>query len=250
MTADAATAAVGLRRRDLFAAEVTKIVTHPVTWLAIAATLVLNTGLDAAAATDAVRIGAGDGAVALSELGGVLMAPVYVFVLVAVFAAGSEYHNGQLRVTFTAVPDRLRLYAAKLAALLAVTVPAAVAVVTPGRLALLLGEASTPDIAVELLRWYAVYVVLPVIGFGLAIVTRNVVAPPTLLVLAPVLVATGVFQVPEVIRLLPHEASLSLVGTPAYSVTELHPGAAAAVLAGWGVLAAAAGGYCLFRRDA
>ncbi|MEY9211675.1 hypothetical protein NI17_009275 [Thermobifida halotolerans] len=83
---------------------------------------------------------------ALSDLDGVMMAPVHVFVCVA---AGSGYHHGQPRVTLAAVPGRLRLYTAKLAGLLAMTVPNAVAVATP---AVVPQEASAP-IAVELLRW-------------------------------------------------------------------------------------------------
>ncbi|WP_234401948.1 hypothetical protein, partial [Thermobifida halotolerans] len=68
---------------------------------------------------------------------------------VAVFAAASGYHHGQSRVALAAVPGWLRLYTAKLAGLLAVTVPNAVAVATP---AVVPQEASAP-IAVELLRW-------------------------------------------------------------------------------------------------
>lgn len=239
-----------IRRRDLVAAEVTKILTHPATLIAMGITLLLNTALGVVHAAGLVRLGVGGRLVPLSELGTLMFAPVYVFLVVPVHAAGSEYQSGQIRVTLAAVPNRGALAFAKLAALLAVTIPAALLVFVPGRLSITISDGTNAaGILLDLGRWTAAYTLMALVPYGLAGLLRSTIAPLAILILIPVLIATGVFQVPEVIRLLPDQLSLSLLGTPQYPVTELPPDIAAATLTTWALLLTMAYGFALDRRD-
>jgi ABC-2 type transport system permease protein len=244
--------APSIRFRDVHRAEVTKIMTHPATWIAFGTAGILNTGLGILDSTEVIRIAAGDRIVRLSDLGSVLLAPVYAFVITAVFAAGSEYQNGQLRVTLAAAPARGRLLVAKLAALLTVIVPAALIATAPGRLISALTLDQVPDagsIISDVLSWCVVYTVLSIVAFGLGILLRGVAAPLALMTLIPLLAWTGVFQLPEIIRLLPHDASLSLLGLPASAATELSPHLAGLTLLAWTVIATVAAATVFTRRD-
>jgi ABC-2 type transport system permease protein len=241
-----------IRWADVLRAEVTKIITYPTTVLAVVVVFSLNTAFGVLIATDAVRIAAGDRIVRLGDLGGVLLTPAYAFVLIAVFAAGTEYQGGQLRVTLAAVPGRARLLAGKLSALLIVVVPAAVVCVLPGRLIAASGgqpPSSPGSLVAALSGWVMVYTALSIIAFGLGVLMKSVVAPVALLTLVPLLAWTGVFQLPEVVRMLPHDASLSLLGTPTSPATTLTPGVAGAVLVLWCLAAALAACIALARRD-
>ncbi|MEU8234381.1 hypothetical protein AB0C12_32745 [Actinoplanes sp. NPDC048967] len=117
----------------LLAAELAKIRTLPAVWIALTAALAANGGLGVLAASDAVRVAGPDGPVPVARLGAPLLAPVYVFVAIAVCAAGSEFRGGQVRVSLLAVPRRTRLFAAKSAVCALVSVLAAVLVVLPSR---------------------------------------------------------------------------------------------------------------------
>lgn len=241
-----------IRPRDVLTAEITKITTYPSTILAAAATMALNTTLGALIATDAIRIASGGRLVHLAQLGSILLAPVYVFALIAVFAAGTEYQGGQLRVTLAAVPDRSRLMTAKMLALLLVTLPTAIVCVLPGRLLAALGSSTPPSpqaVALDAARWIAAYLAFSIIAFGLTLLLRNVIAPVALLTLIPLLAWTGVFQLPELIRLLPHDAGLSLLGSPASTATELPPAVAGTALLGWCLLTTLSAGAVLAYRD-
>ncbi|MFG1700605.1 ABC transporter [Nonomuraea sp. NPDC049309] len=239
-----------IRRRDLVAAEVTKILTHPATLIAAGITLLLNTALGVVHAADLVRLGIGGRLVPLSELGTVVFAPIYVFLVLPVYAAGSEYQSGQIRLTLAAVPDRVALALAKLAALLTVTVPAALIVLAPARLSITIADGTdAAGIVLDLGRWLVAYTLMAIVAYGLAGLLRSTITPLAILVLIPVLIATGVFQVPEIIRLLPDQLSLSLLGTPAYAVTELPPAEAGAALTVWALLLAVAYSLALARRD-
>lgn len=240
------------RLRDVLAAEIDKIATYPSTILAGVGTLVINTTLGALIATDAVRISVGGRLVHLAQLGGVLLAPVYVFALIAVFAAGTEYQGGQLRVTLTAMPNRVRLLTGKLLALLLVTLPAAILCVLPGRLFAALGTSqalSLQALAVDAARWVGIYLAFSIIAYGLALLLRNVIAPVAFLTLVPAIAWTGVFQLPELIRLLPHDASLSLLDMPASPATELPPSVAGLALLGWCFALTTSASLALARRD-
>jgi ABC-2 type transport system permease protein len=228
--------------RATFGAELTKIRTLPVVWLAVATATVANTVLGIVVATDAFRVGTAGGAEPVERLGTLMLAPVYAFVALPVFAAGSEYRSGQLRVTLAAVPRRGELFSAKLAAAALCTVVCSVVAVLP----LYVVKHSPGD----MLRWLAVYVVLGLIGFGFAVVTRSAVIPLAVLFAVPVIASPALQREwPGLVRLLPHEAGLSLLGKPTAADTALPATAAACVLGCWLVVFLTLAGIGLTRRD-
>lgn len=119
---------------NLVRAELTKIVTHPVIPRVLLTLLVVNTALCALAVADNFRLSGSQGPVRLSDLGGVMFAPVYLFLVIPAYAAANEFISGQYRITLTAMPDRRRLVTAKLLSLGLVMGPAAVLSLLPGRL--------------------------------------------------------------------------------------------------------------------
>ncbi len=245
-----APAPLTLRLRDVARAEVTKITTHPATLVGIAMAFTANLAFAVIAATEVIRFGLGAEPAPLDAFPSVMFAPIYGFLIMAAYAAGSEYPSGQHRVTLTATPRRGRLVAAKWSAMAVVTIPTALLVVVPARLILSLHARLDPAYAVlDLGRWLLVYFLMSAIAFGLAGLTRNTTTSLTVLILIPILVATGVFQWPQGIKYLPDQAAMSLLGTPAYDVTELPPGPAALVLTGWAVVAIVAYTTALIRRD-
>jgi ABC-2 type transport system permease protein len=240
----------GIRPRDLLTAELTKIRTMPAAWLAAAGALLANTLLGLLAATDVVRLAGRDGHVAIAELGTVLLAPAYLLAVLPVLAAGNEYRGGQLRVSLAAVPERGRYFTAKLLATTAVTAVAAVCVVAPGYLVQHALADGVPAALGGILARSAGYLLLGLIGFGLAVLTRTIVTPLAVLSCAPVLVATTLGGiVPGLVRLLPHEAALSFLGMPASPELTIDPAAGLLVLVGWAVLAVGAAWTAVTRRD-
>lgn len=242
----ARTGEVGLR--DGVRAELTKLRTLPVVWAALAGVVAVNTALGVVVAADALRIaGADGGGVPIERFGTLLLAPVYLFLVIPVFASGSEYRNGQLRVTLAATPRRGELFAAKLVVTTAAVLVAAVVALVPGHLARHAGAGAATD---ELLLRIAVYAALGLIGFGFGFVAKGVAAPLAVLFALPVAVSPALRGgFPEVVRFLPHEVSLSLLGAPASPDTGLAPGVAAVVLAAWVVVSLVAGVVSLVRRD-
>lgn len=240
-----------IRARDVVAAEVTKIVTHPATPIALTLAAIANLGL---AIIDAIGVSfytsPGEGPASLSSFGSVVFAPVYAFLVLPVYAAGSEYHGGQLRITLTATPKRRALVTAKLIAMITVVLPAVLVTLVPARLTIGISDGLNPgELLLDLSRWIAVYLLMSLIAFGIAGLLRSTIAPLTILVLVPVFVGTGILQWPEGIRFLPDQASMSLLGTPAYEVAELAPGVAALALIAWASLAVGAFAVSLVRRD-
>ena len=240
--------------RDLLPAELIKIRTLPAIWIALAVACVANTLLGIVAATDAVRIAGPDGPAPITEHGTLMLAPVYAFAAVAVFAAGSEYRGGQLRISLLAAPDRDRLFAAKLAASAAVCLPTAVAALLPGHVARYAGAVADGRlgigrVAVDLVALVAVYLLVGLIGHGFAIAARTVVTPLVALFGTPVLVAPILRAVlPEPVAFLPHEAALSLLGVPA-DPAALGRAAGLLVLTGWAVLFLGTAWALFTRRD-
>ncbi len=238
--------------RSACAAELTKIRTLPAVWVALGLTVVANTVLGVLAATDAVRVASADGEVAVGELGTLMLAPVYLFIAIAVFAAGSEYRGGQLRVSLAAVPNRTRWFGAKLATSATVTLVAAVPAVLPG---LLVQRGAAGDLAsgrtgTDLLALLTGYLLLSMVGFGFAVLARTFVTPLAVLFILPILVSTtlgGLF--PKVIRLLPHEATLSMLGRAADPATALNRGAGLLVITGWALLFVGTAWALAVRRD-
>ncbi|MFW5418472.1 ABC transporter [Nocardiopsis sp. CNT-189] len=241
-----------IRRRDVIAAEAVKIATDPIAIALLAAAAAVNTLLaviDASGTT--FYTGGAREPSTLSSFGTLMLAPVYAFLVLPVYAAAGEYRGGQLRMSLTATPDRRVLLLGKVAAMIAAALAAAVIALAPARL--IIGVSAGPGaggLLLDLGRWVAVYVLMSAVAFGLAGLLRSAIAPLGILVTLPVVVATGVLQWPAGLRFLPDQAALSLVGTPAYDVHELPPGTAALTLALWALLSLAGYGAALIRRDA
>lgn len=225
------------------AAELTKIRTLPATWLAAAAAMVANTVLGLLAAGDVVRVGSQDGSVAIGGLGTVMLAPAYIFATVAVLAAGSEHSAGQLRVSLLAVPARARLFATKLAVTAVASLVGAAVVILPGYLI------QHGTAAAGLVALVTAYLLLALVGFSLAVLSRTVVTPLALLFVAAVLVAPTLRgALPEVVRYLPHDAALSLVGM-ADDPGALDRLGGLSVLTAWSAVSVAVAAAVYIRRD-
>lgn len=240
-----------IRVRDVVISETTKIVTHPASILALGLALAANTLLAIIAATDVVRFGASDGAAApLSAFPAVMFAPIYAFLVLPVYAAASEYQGGQLRVSLTAVPDRHRLAMGKLTAAVGVAIPAALVALVPARLVLGLHEGLTvPGLLADMGRWVGAYLLMSLLVFGLAAVLRSTIAPLVILAVTVIGVNAGLVQWPEGVRFLPDQAAMSMIGTPAFEVTELPSAVAAVALGLWALVAICGYAVALIRRD-
>ncbi|MEV7804661.1 hypothetical protein AB0O28_17110 [Microbispora sp. NPDC088329] len=239
----------GIGVPDLVRAELTKICTLPATWIALALALSADTLVGLLAATDAVRVAGQDGQVAIARLGTVLSAPVYAFVAVPVFAAGGEYRTGQVRVSLLAVPDRNRFFLSKLLAILAVMAATALPVVLPGHLARhALGDAG--ETAGGLFAKVAAYLLLGSVAYGFAVLARAVVTPLAVLVVLPILVSPLLRGfAPGVVRLLPHEATLSFLGVPEGPELALARPVGLSVVVAWAVTVVGAAWPATVRRD-
>ncbi|GAA1609862.1 hypothetical protein [Actinoplanes couchii] len=230
------------RLTDPVAAELIKLRTLPALWIALAVAVTANTALGAIAATDVIRLAGDGGPTGIEGAGALMLAPVYAYLAIAVFAAGTEYRNGQLRLSLAAVPGRARFLAAKLLAILVVSLLAAVPVLIPNLV--LRGDLG------DLGRYLAAYLLLALTGYGFAFAARTVVTPIAVLAAVPILVSTTLGGLwPTVVRVLPHEAALSLVGMPADPATALSPAAGLLVLTGWATVSVTIGGVLVARRD-
>lgn len=249
MSASIQAAVPVIRTRDAIASEVTKIVTHPAIPLMLAITLAVNLFLAIVDASGLIFY-TGAGPSRMSAFGIVMLAPLYAFLVIPVWASATEHHGGQLRMSLTATPRRGTFALGKLTATLGVCVIAAIIAIVPARLIIGLASGLDPaDVALNCIQWVGVYVLMSLVAFGLAGLLKNTIAPLGIMIALPVVVATGILQWPEGIRFLPDQASLSLVRTPGYDVTELPPGIALLVLLGWAVLSVAAYTASLIRRD-
>ena len=226
------TAPTAIRFRDVVAAELTKLRTLPATWIALAIAVVADVLLGTVAST-ATFLTAPPGVA-----GALTMAPIYAFAAIAVYAAGSEFRTGQVGVTIAAVPRRHRLYVAKLTVVVLV---AAGAVLLPGRLF------HNPGGMVATL---AVSLLVALIGYGFAVLARTVVTPLAALIALPVLVSpTLQGLLPQVVRLLPHEAALSVLDRPTDPDSALdHNGGLLALLA-WALMSVGTAWVTFARRD-
>lgn len=238
-----------IRRRDVIGSEITKIITHPATALMLAITLVVNLFLAVIDASGLIFY-AGTGPSRLSSFGMVMLAPLYAFLVIPVWAAATEHHGGQLRMSLTATPHRGTFVLAKLTATILVCFAAAIIAIVPARLVIGLSAGlKLPELTLNCTQWVGVYVLMSLIAFGLAGLLKNTIAPLGIMIALPIVVATGILQWPDGIRFLPDQASLSLVGTPGYDVTELPPDIAALTLLAWALLSVAAYAITLVRRD-
>ena len=246
-----------IRHRDVITSEITKIITHPATRLMLAITLVANlilAGVDAAGVsfyTTNEQLEGLEEPSTLASFGIIMLAPIYVFLVLPVWAAATEHNGGQMRMSLSATPRRIRFFTAKLSAMLIVILIAAIIATVPARLVIGIAAGNgAGDLLLDCIRWVAAYVFMSVIAFGLAGILRSAIATLGIMIGLPIVIATGILQWPDGIRFLPDQAALSLVGTPGYDVTELPPGIAALTLLGWSIIAVAAYAGAVTRRDA
>ena len=245
-----------IRFSDVLGAEITKIRTLPAVWIVVAVSAGASTLLGIIAATDVVRVAGQAGPADITKFGTLMLAPMYAFIAIAVFAAGSEYRGGQLRLSLAATPDRHRFFTAKLLAVAAVTGPAAMAALLPGfaiqhASAVSTEELAIGDAAAGFGRLVLAYLLFSLIGYGFAFAAKTVVTPVAVLFAMPILVSTTLGGVlPKVVRLLPHEATLGFLGMPTGPVSGLGRGPGLLVLTTWTVLVVVAAWALVTRRDA
>ena len=236
---------------DITRAELTKAVSDPAVPLICAAVLALNTVLFALAGADVVRLALGGGPTRLSDIGALMLAPLYLFLVIPTHLGAGEYPSGQLRVSLAAVPQRGRLVIAKLVTLTAVTTTTAAVTLLPGRLVITTAQSLPADqVVLDVVRWIATYVLMSYVAYALAVLLKNRVTPVAILVLIPIMTATGVIPWAAGIRLLPDQLSLSMLGTPGFDVTAVQPHVAVLLLALWSATLLTIQATVLLKRDA
>ncbi|MBB2745879.1 UNVERIFIED_ORG: ABC-type transport system involved in multi-copper enzyme maturation permease subunit [Microbispora rosea subsp. rosea] len=127
------------------AAELSKLVSLPATWLTLGGTLAVNLILAIAFTIAGLRGSTGTGSTPDIGLASIGYAQAG-FVVLGVLAACSEYTGGQIRTTLTAMPRRALQFTAKHVALAIVVLPAAAITAASGIVlaAGVLGDAAAP----------------------------------------------------------------------------------------------------------
>ncbi len=239
-----------IRSRDVITSEVTKILTHPATFIAIALTLATNT-LFGVVGVSAVQFGTEGGTKTLTEFPTVIFAPIYAFLVLAAYAAASEYQGGQLRMSLTATPNRARLIVCKLCALIIIVIPAALFTLLPERLILgLHAQLSVLQLLGDIAQWITVYLLMSLLTFGLATILKSAVASLSLLGTLAIFVNAGFLPWPQGARFLPDQAATNMLGTPANEVTAMSPAAGTAALTLWAIAGVVVFVVTIQRRDA
>jgi ABC-2 type transport system permease protein len=256
---------------DVLRAEWTKVRTVPETGWLIAATAVLTIAVSTAViavARCAPGVSCTTDTTKLSLTG--IQAGQAVVAILAVLAITSEYSTGMIRTTFTAMPRRFAVLAAKAAVLTGLVLPAAIISVAGCLLAgreILPGRGFTADRGFALLSLAhgptlraaagsVLYLLLiGLLALGVATIVRDSAAATGavlgLLYLAPILAAfvgNPVWQ-RRVERYGPTSAGLTIQDTTG-SHLPIGPWGGLAVLAIWAAAALLAGGLLLRFRDA
>jgi len=265
--------AAGRDALDLLRAEWTKVRTVPETgWLVVAIAVLTAAVSTAVVAVTRCEPGSACAAdVTKLSLTGVEVGQAVVAML-AVLAVSSEYSTGMIRTTFTAMPRRLAVLAAKAAVLTGLVLPAAIAGVLG---CLLAGREMLPGNGFTAARGYALLslaqqpttlraaagsvLYLALIGLfsmGVTVILRDsAVAMGTvlgLLYLAPVValfVGNPVWQ-RRIERYGPTSAGLTVQDTTGLHHLPIGPWGGLAVLALWAAAALLTGGLVLRLRDA
>ncbi len=234
-------------------AEMTKILTDPVTWRALAWALVVNVALYALAASN-LRLATSSGPPApLWRIAPLMFAPVYVFLVIPVYAAAGEYVSGQMRISLAAVPDRRLLAAGKLAAAGLLVVPGALLAVGPGRVILALSQGlGLTAAAADVVRWTVAYSLMAAVAYSLGVLLRNRVTPLAILIMVPLMVSTGILPADwlGVIKLMPDQLSMNIAGAPYNESVAMHPPAALGIMLIWAAVMLIAQAAGVLRRDA
>lgn len=256
---------------DPFRAEWTKVRTVPETGWLVAATAVLTVAVSTAVVA-VTRCAPGTACTADTTrltLTGIQVGQAVVAVL-AVLAITGEYSTGMIRTTFSAMPRRFAVLAAKAAVLTGLVLPAAIISVAgcllAGR-AILPGQGFTTARGIPLLSLAhgptlraasgsVLYLALiGLLALGVATMVRDSAAATGtvlgLLYLAPILaafVANPTWQ-RRIERYGPTSAGLTIQDT-AGGHSPIGPWGGLAVLAIWAAVALLAGGLLLLCRDA
>jgi ABC-2 type transport system permease protein len=263
ITTRANDADIGLRPRRVLAAEWRKVVSLRSTWWFVA-TIVLGTVGVGSFMAIGVLLDEVDGA-ASGPLGGALtgmgLAELIVAAL-AVLTVTGEYASGAIRTTFTAVPRRSAVVAAK-AAVVSGAVLVLSLVLTFGTFALVSILMATAEVD---LRWSApgvlraliggaVYLALmAALGVGLGWMLRSTAgAISAVFGIIYVLPLIGLMLPPavaaDITKYLPSNA-VAVVVQPAPVPGLLPPWAGLAVMAGWSAAALIGAAIVVHRRDA
>ena len=237
-------------------AELSKLATLPFVWLAVAAGLIVPTGI--AVITSLTTTPGSD--TGFSELAiGVLGA-----IILGVAAIGSEYTaegeesagSRQITTTLTAVPSRVRLLLAKVIAVaIATAVLAVVAIALVfATVHLLLGPdapALDGDTFARATGAVVYWVLMALLGFGLTVLTRNGIIPMAVLVAnsSAVTVTYLLAQSIPAANYLPDLAGMRMFTTVSTSA-EIAPLTGGLVMAAWVIALLIAAGAVFTRRDA
>ncbi|XVQ88614.1 hypothetical protein ACQP2K_14705 [Microbispora siamensis] len=145
MTVPPATRTRGREAAQALAAELSKLVSLPATWLTLGGTLVVNLILAIAFTIAGLRGSAGTRSAPDIGLASIGYAQAG-FVILGVLAACSEYIGGQIRTTLTAMPRRALQFTAKHLALAIVVFPVAAITAASGVVlaAGVLGDTAVP----------------------------------------------------------------------------------------------------------
>ena len=135
----------GREAAQALAAELSKLVSLPSTWLTLAGTLAVNLILALAFAVAGLQGSTGTMSVIDIGLASISYAQAG-FVISGILAACSEYTGGQIRITLTAMPRRTLQLTAKHLALAIVALPAAAVTAAAGIIltAVMLGGTAEP----------------------------------------------------------------------------------------------------------
>lgn len=226
-----------IKLSNIVKSEVTKIITQPIILLSVMGAVIANLLFAILDTSGLVIYVGGIEPTTISGIGVVMFAPIYAFLVLPVYAAASEYQGGQNRMSLVAIPNRNILLQAKtIAVILTVFAGILVAVIPPRLIINIFANKSMDYIIIDIIRWSAVYLLMSIVAWGIAGITRSILVPLSILVLIPIFIATGILQWYSIIRFMPDQASMSLLGTPSNELTKLPPNIALIALTVWAIL--------------
>jgi hypothetical protein len=248
---------------NLVRAELRKLLGLPTAWVGLAlGTLVapvvvlLNApytrrAITAGTLTDTSDLGLRDLAIGL--IGPMVLGVVMVS---SEYTSTGEDANGarQLTATLTAVPDRMRLLAAKTTALVLVVAAqaAATAAATLTLTQVLHGEHVRVPVPARVAAAILYWVLTALLAYAITLIVRNGIVPLTLLILNSTVVSVSYLltKVTDLAAYLPDIAGAHMfIRSPAFPV-EIAPVTAGLVMTAWVVALLAVGAVLFHRRDA